>query len=101
MLLQDKNLLETQDHCSTKPFLTKTEVDSNALISVSIGIVFKFVLSDFQSSATDCWSASISLLKNFVTGEPWEPVSKLEDTDKASDLKSFHLKLLLQFKQWK
>jgi hypothetical protein len=27
-----------------------------------------------------------------------EPVSKLEDTDKASDLKSFHLKLLLQFK---
>jgi hypothetical protein len=48
MLLQDKFARNSRPP-PPKPFITKIteELSSNALISVSIGIVFKFVLSDF------------------------------------------------------
>jgi hypothetical protein len=50
--------------------------------------VFKFVLSDFPEFCYLTVGQQVFSSENFVT-EAIEPVSKLEDTDKASELKEF------------
>jgi hypothetical protein len=56
---------------------------------VSIGIVFKFVLSDFPEFCYLTVGQQVFLFSEKLCGLAIEPVSKLEDTDKASELKEF------------